>query len=549
MRKETIYVIGHCNPDTDSICSAMAYARLRQRQGCAEVHAARAGILNRQTEFVLNELGLTAPRLLNDVYPRIEDVITDRVVTITADTPLSQALEMFHQHDIRQLPVIDDDGRPLGLLILKRVTEHILVSGIEAEIRRVNASPDSIRACLRAQLLTGHQTEKIEKLELYVGAMAAATFHQKMQTLDPRNMIVITGDRQNIQQQCIDIGVRILVVTGGLPVAAALIEQGQKNRVTILSTPLDSATSAWLTRLSTPVGQVIESQPTTVTLTDRVDDLRLKLMHGRDPGAIVLNRDGRVVGMATKSNLLGPSPVKLILVDHNELSQAVPGADKVEVLEVIDHHRLGNFHTDLPIRFINQPLGSTCTIVAGLYRQANIVPEPVYAGLLLAGLLSDTVILKSPTTTDSDRELSQWLGELSGLEVAEFGRRLFQSGSTLAAYPTRQALILSDFKEFTTGSTTFGIGQIEVVSFQEFHELRDEIEVALNEIKEIKQLDMIGLLVTDIVKGTSLLLALGTKELPLIIGYPLLDRNLYELKGVLSRKKQLVPQLLKMIKS
>jgi manganese-dependent inorganic pyrophosphatase len=377
--------------------------------------------------------------------------------------------------------------------------------------------------------------------------MDSRTFHQKLKNRDPRRMILLTGDRGDIQSEAVEIGVRVLVITGGLAIAPDILQRAREQQVTVLSSPFDTATSAWLTRLSTPVGSLVEPDFLTVHLQDRVDDLRLKLTHSKDPGAIVLDAAGKVGGIATKSNLLQPSPLKLVLVDHNELSQAVPGAEKVEILEVIDHHRLGNFHTDQPIRFINQPLGSTCSVVATLYRGAGIDPEPAYAALMLAGLLSDTVILKSPTTTGLDRELAEWLAGLSGIRPEEFGRRLFQAGSALEAYPNEKALVLSDFKEFSAGQNRFGIGQVEVINFQEFRNLQGQIATALQRLKKERSLAMIGLLVTDIVQGTSLLLAFGSEELPYVIGYPQLDDHLYELKGVLSRKKQLVPHLLKVL--
>jgi manganese-dependent inorganic pyrophosphatase len=547
MALDNIYVVGHRNPDTDSICSAMAYARLCQRQGRDQVQPARAGTLNRQTEFVLEELGLPVPRLLTDVYPRVADIIGDHVVTIPAEAPVSRAMELFHLHHIRQLPVVDNDGLPLGLLVLKRITERFLIPRQEADIRRVATSPITLAACLQAEILHGDRINAMQELNLYVGAMDSRTFHQKLKNRDPRRMILLTGDRGDIQSEAVEIGVRVLVITGGLAIAPDILQRAREQQVTVLSSPFDTATSAWLTRLSTPVGSLVEPDFLTVHLQDRVDDLRLKLTHSKDPGAIVLDAAGKVGGIATKSNLLQPSPLKLVLVDHNELSQAVPGAEKVEILEVIDHHRLGNFHTDQPIRFINQPLGSTCSVVATLYRGAGIDPEPAYAALMLAGLLSDTVILKSPTTTGLDRELAEWLAGLSGIRPEEFGRRLFQAGSALEAYPNEKALVLSDFKEFSAGQNRFGIGQVEVINFQEFRNLQGQIATALQRLKKERSLAMIGLLVTDIVQGTSLLLAFGSEELPYVIGYPQLDDHLYELKGVLSRKKQLVPHLLKVL--
>jgi manganese-dependent inorganic pyrophosphatase len=547
MALDKVFVIGHRNPDTDSICSAIAYARLCQRQGREAVQPARAGTLNKQTEFVLEELGLPAPRLLTDVYPRVADIIGAHVVTIAAEAPVSRAMELFHLHQIRQLPVVDADGAPLGLLVLKRITERFLIPRQEADIRRVATSPITLAACLQAEILHGDRINVAGELNLYVGAMDFRTFHRKLKNRDPRRMILLTGDREDIQSEAVEIGVRVLVVTGGLPVAPDILQRARERQVTVLSTPFDTATSVWLTRLSTPVGSLIDDNFISVQLQERVDDLRLKLTHSKDPGAIVLDAAGKVVGIATKSNLLQPSPLKLVLVDHNELSQAVPGAEKVEILEVIDHHRLGNFHTDQPIRFINQPLGSTCSVVATLYRGAGINPEPAFAALLLAGLLSDTVILKSPTTTSLDRELAEWLAELSGYRPDEFGRRLFQAGSALEAYPNEKALVLSDFKEFSAGRNRFGVGQVEVVNFQEFRNLQEKIAGALQRLKKERSLEMIGLLVTDIVQGTSLLLAFGSDELPYLIGYPQLGDHLFELKGVLSRKKQLVPHLLKVL--
>jgi manganese-dependent inorganic pyrophosphatase len=548
MSSSTIYVIGHKNPDTDSICSAITYARLCCRQGQENVQPARAGNVNRQTEFVLEELGVPLPPLLVDVYPRVRDVVGTEVVTIDREAPLARALELFHQHSVRLLPVIDRNLEPMGLLVLKRVAERFLIPGREQDLRKVLASPASIRDCLRATALHLVAEESVEEFDLYVGAMASATFHRKMEGLDPRRIVLITGDRENIQRKAVELGVRVLIVTGSLPVTDEILALARQNGVTILSTPFDTANSAWLTRLATPVHCLLKEGFETVGLQDRLDDLRFKLLHSRDPGVIVLDGVGKVAAVATKSNLLVPSAVKLILVDHNELSQAVAGADKVEILEVIDHHRLGNFHTDHPIRFINQPLGSTCTLVATLYRQAGIEPDPSTAGLMLAGLLSDTVILKSPTATPIDREMAGWLADRARLDYQEFGRRIFAAGSTLAAYPSVRDLILGDFKEYAAGERSFGVGQVEVVSFHEFHSMKAQITASLEELRQARRLDVAGLLVTDIVQETSLLLVLGAKELPYLIGYPRLEENLFELKGVLSRKKQLVPHLLKVLK-
>ncbi|NIQ08833.1 MAG: inorganic diphosphatase, partial [Gammaproteobacteria bacterium] len=292
---------------------------------------------------------------------------------------------------------------------------------------------------------------------------------------DASQVVIFTGDRRDIQEHAIQMGVRLLVITGGLRLDDGLLTKAIKNKVSVLHSPLDTASSAMRARMSTPVRLLVDSQVPRAHPEDRLDEMRNVLLHSSSPGLLVVDDEEKLCGVVTKSNLLKPSRNKLILVDHNELSQAVPGAEQVEILEVIDHHRLGNFHTEAPIRFINQPLGSTCSVVATLYRQAGINPGPKVASLMLAGLLSDTVLLKSPTTTEVDRELIPWLESSSGLNTSSFGQQMFQAGSALAAYSDIESLLTADFKEYEVAGRRFGVGQVEVVDFQEFDQRDKEI--------------------------------------------------------------------------
>ncbi len=545
---ERVYVVGHRNPDSDSICSAIAYAHLRTQQGMPNVTAARAGNINQQTEYVLERLGVEVPKLLADVHPRIKDVLAEEVITIHESTPMSKAIELYHKHHIRMLPVIDDEQNPKGLLLLKRASEAFLVPSAPEKLRRVRASIDSIADCLGAEVLFARESAQIEEFNLYVGARCESSFSRWVEEITPDQTILITGDRVGIQRMAVEAGIRLLIVTGRSEVSQELLDTARDNGVSVLVSKYDTANSVWLTRMAAPVGTLIEEDFISVSPSDLLEDLRLKLMHSKDPGAIVVNSEGKVKGVATKSHLIKSSPVKLILVDHNELSQSVPGADKVEIIEVIDHHRLGNFHTDTPIRFINQPLGSTCSLVATLYQQAGIEPDAKIAGLMLAGMMSDTVILKSPTTTDIDRQLVPWLEKYSGLNHEEFGSELFAAGSPMASGAAAKDLLLTDFKEYQVGDYLLGLGQVEVVNFHSFHQRRTELEDELRALRESKGYELAALLVTDIVMETSLLLTAGPSELPYIIDYPQEGKNLYRLNGVLSRKKQLVPHLLKVFK-
>ena len=545
---DRIFVVGHRNPDSDSICSAIAYTDLRRQQGLQGVVAARAGNINQQTQFILDFLQVDIPQLLADVHPRIKDVVTEKVISIHQTAPMSQAIELYHQHNIRMLPVVDDKKQAQGLLLLKRVTDVFLVPAEPDKLRRIRASLNSIQISLGATAQLLFESEEIEDFDLQVGARREKSFSRWVSEIDPRKTILITGDRPGIQRLAVEAGVRLLIISGNSTLESDLLALAAQNKVSILVSQYDTANCVWLTRMATPVGLLADHDFMTVSPHDLLEDLRIKLTHGKQSGAIVNSVSGELVGLATKSHLIKNSPVKLILVDHNELGQAVPGADKVEILEVIDHHRLGNFHTSLPIRFINQPLGSTCSIVATLYQQAGIHPDPKIAGLLLAGLLSDTVILKSPTTTEVDRQLIFWLEELSGLNHQEFGSRLFAAGSPMASGTPARKLIFTDFKEYGVGDYLLGLGQVEVVNFHTFHERKDELLAELLKIRKEKGYELAALLVTDIVMENSLLLTAGSSELPFIIAYPQESENIYRLDGVLSRKKQLVPHLLKVFK-
>jgi len=542
---ERVFVVGHKNPDTDSVCSAIAYAELCQQQGRRNVFPGRVGGLNRQTEFVLDALGQPQPKLLTDVYPRLRDTVGDCPALIDADAPLANALDLMRQRDIRMLPVIDADGTPLGALILKRMTEHLLLPRAGKPIRRVLSSPKSIQTCLQADVINMVDGDRTDELDLFVGAMSLESFRTRLADADPQRIAVFAGDRRNIQEHAIQLGIRLLVVTGDLAIDDDLVTAARAKQVSLLCSPYDTATCALLARLSTPVRYLADADVPRAHPDDRLDEIRKVLIRSTAPGVLVIDDNGRVCGVGTKSNLIRPSPLKLILVDHNELTQAVPGADQVEILEVIDHHRLGNFHTELPIRFINQPLGSTCSVVATLYRQAGIDPEPKIASLMLAGLLSDTVLLKSPTTTDTDRQLLAWLEQRSGLDASDFGRQMFQAGSALAAYPDIESLLTADFKEYDADGRRFGIGQVEVVTFQEFDDRREEIASGLEALANGRSLALAGLLVTDIVQQNSQLIVRGERDLISAVGYPQIAVGMFDLKGVLSRKKQLMPHLLR----
>jgi len=541
-----IYVIGHRNPDTDSIAAAIGYAELKKHLGHGNIQAATAGSPNPQTLYILGRLGISLPVYLADIHPKVHDVISRQPITARAEMSLKEALELFHHHSIRVLPVVDGENVPIGIVSLLKLSEKYLVAGSDRK-RGVDSSLGTLAGCLDATFLCGAPSDELEHLHLFIGAMEEDSFLSRIAGYDPATMLIMTGDRPSIQQAAIDKGVRILVVTGGLPVMEDLIARGRESGVTILSTPHDTAKAAWLARLSTSLSCFIEPGFEKIGVGEPLEHLRLKLLHSGEPAVVAVEEDGSIAGVATKSSLLAPVPHALILVDHNELGQAVPGAESVEILEVIDHHKLGNPPSNQPITFMTAPVGSTCTVVAALYRERGVEPEAGIAALLLAGIMSDTVILKSPTTTDRDREMVAWLEERAGLDHVAFGRDIFSACSGFKAYASPAAAVRADFKHFSARDTLFGVGQVEVVGFDEFYGLKEDLRQVLKQIKEEEGLHMAGLMVTDIYTESTLFLVDGKNELAHIMGYPQLEPRLYELKGVMSRKKQMVPHLLKVL--
>lgn len=541
MRKEVTYVIGHKNPDTDSICSAIAVAEMKAAEGEKNVVAARSGDINPQTSFILDYFNVPSPRYLADVYPKAKDIMSTDVVVVTEGTPLLKVMEIMREQKIRFIPVLDKAGKPSGVLTLMDVAKRYSVK-IEAESsREVFTSLRNIAETLKAKVILDYLGEAENVFSVYVGAMAEDSFRYILGGDNPRQCAVIVGDRDDIQKIAVEKGVGVLIISGGFSVEPSLIEAAKKNNVSIIISPYDSATTAQLVRLSTPAYKICDNEFEKCGPDELADSLKHRAAN--TSGIVVMDDSGLMKGVITKSNLLLSSGTSLILVDHNEMTQSVDGAENVSIVEVIDHHRMGNFHTPHPITFICEPVGSTSTLVAELYRRKGLFIRKEVAGLLLGGVLSDTVILKSPTTTERDKDIVKWLEEKSGLDHKAFGSEIFGATSSLKNRGP-EAAVNGDYKIFDAKGKSFGVGQVETIGFEEFYSEVDKLKAELVKLKEKKGLYLSALLVTDIVLGTSLLLAIGEKELIYKLDYPKLDESVYELKNVISRKKQVLPHII-----
>ena len=537
-----VLVIGHRNPDTDAICSALGYAEFKRRTGLSGAIAARCGDTNDRIDFVLETFGVPPPKFVADVSPKVRDVMVAQVISVPPTATVAEALGVMDERNIRVLPVLDD-GICQGLVSVFKMTKFFFPTPSRLfDSRRVLASINNLAATLGARIVFGVKPEEEEDLVLMIGAMNPESFAQRLRNYERQRLVVVVGDRLEIQDLAIREKVRAIIVTGGLPVSQAMLDYAAKQGVTLLSSPHDTATTAMLCRAAISVKHMIHEEFVSMREDESLANAERTAAGTHFQAFPVVDANNRTVGVLSKSDFLKKVNRRLILVDHNELSQAVAGADQVEILEILDHHRIGSLTTRQPILFVNEPVGSTSTIVADSYFRYGVELPKKIAGLLLAGLVSDTLNLTSPTTTDRDVQILSRLEKISGVNARDFTEKLFASGSVLISKPAPLA-ITSDCKEYTELGRTFSVAQIEEIGFSQFWKRKEEVMGALDEYRRERNYVFSALLVTDVVEQSSLLLIAGSTALHDKIDYPEIERGIYELAGVVSRKKQLLPYL------
>jgi manganese-dependent inorganic pyrophosphatase len=537
----SLLVFGHRNPDTDAICSALAYADLLQRTTRPDAVAACCGPPNERTEFVLRRAGLAAPKLVMDVRPQVEDVCRRELVTASFGDAFHEAYERMRKGDLRAIPVVEG-RRVVGVLSILTMMELFFTDAADStKARAVTTSLQKICEVLGGTFRNAIEPERSDELLVMVGAMSAEGFTERMQRYPRERLVVVCGDRPSIQLPAIDAGVRAVVITGGFPLASEVVEIARAKKVSVISSPFDTVNTTLRIKSAQFIDPVVDRDIVTVPGKWTVAEARGVVERSAQPVFPVVGDDGGLVGLAFKSDIINPPRPQLVLVDHNELAQAVPGAEEAEIVEVLDHHRLGGgLKSTQPIRFVNEPVGSTCTLVARQFRAAGLVPTPAIALCMASGIISDTLHLRSPTTTDVDREVLAWLAGQCGVDLERYTREFFEIGSALRS-KTPADVIREDCKEFSENGVRFSISQIEETGFDLFWERKDDLRAALEAFAEKQRLDFAALLVTDVVSNGSLLLLSKESEAFEDINYPRLDRSLYALENIVSRKKQLLP--------
>jgi manganese-dependent inorganic pyrophosphatase len=546
----SVLVFGHRNPDTDAICSAISYADLLQQTSRPEAIAACCGTPNKRTEFVLKKSKVPAPRIVMDVRPEVEDVCKRDVTTACYGDVFYEVYQRMKDHELRAIPIINEQRKVVGVLSLLQLMDLIFRDDSDPlKTRTVKTSLHKISEIIGGTFQHSIDPTQHDELLVMVGAMSAGGFTERMQQFPASRLLVVSGDRPTIQLPAIEHGVRALVVTGGYDLSSGLVQLAQARNVAVIKSPYDTATTTMRIKSAQFIDSAIDTTFISLSAKLPIEDARGVVEKSNEPIFPVVNDAGILIGVLSKSDLVNPPKPKLILVDHNELSQAVNGAEEAEILEVLDHHRLGGgLKSTQPIRFINEPVGSTCTLVARQFRASGITPKPGIALCMASGIISDTLFLRSPTTTDTDRDILKWLQTLCDVDLETYATEFFEIGSALRSC-TPDEVVREDCKEFEEHGFRFSISQIEEIGFDLFWDRKDDLRASLEMLAEKSRLDFSALLITDVVSNGSLLLLSHESEGWDEINYPRLDRNLYQLDNVVSRKKQLLPLIAQLIET
>lgn len=539
--KKTVYIIGHKNPDTDAIVSAVGYARLKNLLGHPEYVAARAGHLNPQTSYIFEKFKVPRPEYIPDLIPKVKYFMQSEVETVTEEISVWESIEKMEKSENRVMPIVDKNGKYLSLLHYSGFARGVLTILNPEKKHRFSTSINLIQKTLNAQpLYIAGDADKNFNASIHVASSSLKTFEKRLNAHASEDIVVIASDREDIHKMCIEHKVKLLITTSDCIVSKELKELAEKNGVSIIVSPYSTSPTSMLIAYSMPVKVMGDKDIKTVHINDSVAKIKDILKDAHCKYLPVVDDENKVIGMISEHDLLKEPNIEVILVDHNEITQAVEGVEHYTIQEVIDHHRIGAIPTKNPITFINRPVGSTATQIAGLYQEYKIpIPKDI-APLLLCGILSDTLILQSATTTDVDRDMAEYLSSISDLDYKELGNEILIAGSNVKGRSANE-LIHQDMKEYVEGKVSYTASQIEVGDPKEIMDRKDEFLSELALERRSRKALFSCLLVTDITKLSSVLLIDYDSKFEPFINWPKMEDNVYYLQDVVSRKKQLIP--------
>lgn len=529
-----LYVLGHRNPDTDAIASTIGYATLLTLQGHADVVAGRLGPLRPETQYLLDRFDVPSPELVASIRPRVGDVMTSPAVTARVGETLFEVRQRLQKLDMRSLPVVDDAGRLHGSAEARDFA-RMLFEGLSQDFdEEMSPNLDAIIQAIGGTVLTSAGRRHYHRV-----IIATMSMDSLLPRISP-DVILVVGDRAEVHQAAVEFGVGALIVSGGHGVDPALVERAAERGTTVVLVPYNTFRTVQLINLSLPIDAVMRREPPSCFEDDLIDDVRAVLSTVR--ALPVLDADERVVGVVSRADILRATRRKVVLVDHNERSQSVSGIEAAEIVGIVDHHRVADLQTTLPPLMRVEPVGACSTLVAKLYREAAVeIPRPI-AGLLLGGIVADTLLFRSPTVTPLDREIAAALAEQVATDPAELGKAILDIASDLAGRSAEE-LIVNDFKEFHVNGGRFGVAMLETTNAAALADRREELLTALEQKQESGYWSML-LVVVDVFHERTLVLISGhPEEVAEAFRTPLKGGCALELPGVYSRKKQIVPVL------
>lgn len=548
MEKKKVWVVGHKHPDSDSICSAISYAYLKNainQKEDVEYEARRAGEVNPETAYILERFGVEAPELVEDAGSQVKDIKMRKTEGVSSHISIRKAWDMMKDQDIATLPVVNTRNKLEGLIVTGDIAESYMDVYDNETLAIARTQYKNIIETLAGKLLSGNEHGYFVKGKVVIGTATSEVLKDKIESDD----LVILSDREDAQLLAIEENCSCIVVSNGFGASEKVLEAAKEKEVVIISTPYDTFTAARLINQSMPIKFFMARDNfTTFTLDDLLSDVKKTMSEVRHRDFPVVDDDMNYIGMISRRNLLSFDKKQIILVDHNEKSQALNNIDDAEVVEIIDHHKIGDLQTLAPVYFRNQPLGCTGTIVYQMYKENGVEIEPKIAGLLCSAIISDTLMFRSPTCTPVDKMVGEELAKIAGVEVEELAIKMFEAGSNFAE-KTEEEILNQDFKIFHAGDVAFGVDQVSAMGKKQLDEVKARLIPALDAMIEEKKIDMVFVMLTDILTESTDLICGGEgarevaqKAYPKATG----EDSLW-LEGVVSRKKQLIPSFMSSI--
>ena len=545
-RRRTI-VIGHKNPDTDSICSAICYAALKSKITGKEYVPGRAGHVNEETQYVLNYFNVEAPQLIESVKTQVKDIEIRATKGVNRNISLKKAWNLMQDAHVTTLPAVSENGVLEGLITVGDITKSYMNVLDSSILSKAHTQYKNILETLEGAMVVGDENDYFNQGKVLI----AAANPDMMEYYISEHDLVILGNRYESQLCAIEMEADCIIVCEGAAVSMTIRKLAQEHGCTVMTTPYDAYTAARLINQSMPIGHFMKTEDLiTFEDSDFIDDIKEVMASKRHRDFPILDKDGKYLGMISRRNLLGAKGKQIILVDHNEKNQAVDGLENADIQEIIDHHKLGTVETISPVFFRNQPVGCTATIVYQMYHENNVEIDKATAGMLCSAIISDTLLFRSPTCTPVDKMAATELAKIAEIDMDRYAADMFSAGSNLRG-KSNEEIFYQDFKLFNSGKISYGVGQISSLNADELTELKDRLLPFLKKPHEEHGVDMIFFMLTNILTESTSLLCEGEGAEDLIrLAFHMenasddAEANVVELPGVVSRKKQLIPSIM-----